>query len=497
MRSFALTPNGTVRSSYEYVEAWGMTTGAYSKVLRPRSVEEVLASFAVARRDRVPIVLRGGGNTYGDTSVNDRGHVLDLSGMKRVLAFDPSTGVVELEPGVTIEQLWKAILPRGYWPRVVSGTMFPAIGGALASNTHGKNNYAVGTIGDACREFDIALPTGEVLTCNRRDNSELFHAAIGGLGLLGAITRVVLETKRVWSGDLRVRASSPRNLREMMEYFEREKRGADYLVGWIDCFPGGDASGRGLIHHANYLHEGEDEYPARTLSIAHQELPPNILGVIPKGEVWRMLSLFNNDAGMRAINAAKYVAGRLESMRGPYLQAHAAFAFLLDYVPNWKWAYGRETGVRGMIQYQPFVPDAVAHDVFVELLERCRRAELVPYLGVFKRHRPDPFWLTHAVDGWSLAMDFKVDPSRRERLWKLCGEMTEVVIAAGGRFYFAKDSVVSADQARRFLPADRLAAFAALKRRCDPEGLIEGNLYRRAFRAWVDAAAPAASAKSA
>jgi len=462
-----------------------MAVGAHAKVLRPRSVEEVQQCFELARRDRKSIALRGGGNSYGDASVNEQGYVLDVSRMDRVLAFDPQTGVATLEPGVTIEKLWKTILPLGFWPRVVSGTMFPTIAGALAANIHGKNNFTVGTIGDACLEFDLVLPNGEHRVCNRQHHADLFHAAIGGFGLLGCFTRIVLQTKRVHSGNVRVRGVSTRNLREMMGYMEAQRSRADYLVGWIDCFPGGDASGRGLIHHADNLKPGEDPRPSESLRVAHQELPANLFGVFPKSQVWRILRLFNTDLGMRAINAAKYVAGQLEGMGEPYLQSHAGFSFLLDYVPNWKWAYGRERGERGLIQYQPFVPHAVAHDVHLELLARCRRAGQVPYLGVFKRHRPDPFWLTHAVDGWSFALDFKVDPSRRAELWKLCDELTEVVIAAGGRFYFAKDLVVAAEDTARFLPHDRLAAFAALKRECDPETLLEGNLYRRAFRDWI------------
>lgn len=477
--------NGALPSAYEYVEGWGMAVGAHAKVLRPRSVEEILRCYELARSERASLVLRGGGNSYGDASVNDRGYVLDISRMDRVLSFDRDSGVAVLEPGVTIEKLWKTILPQGWWPRVVSGTMFPTVAGALAANIHGKNNFRVGTIGDACRELDIVLPTGEVRTCSRERSADLFHAAIGGFGLLGCFSRVVLETKRVHSGDVRVRGVSTRNLRDMMEYFESAKGRADYLVGWIDCFPGGDASGRGLVHHAEYLEPGEDPHPERSLTVEHQELPANILGLFPKSQVWRFLRLFNSDLGMRGINAAKYVAGRLEGMGEPHLQSHAGFAFLLDYVPNWKWAYGRKPREQGLIQYQPFVPDGAAHDVYVELLDRCRRAGHVPYLGVFKRHRPDPFWLTHAVDGWSFALDFKVSPSRRESLWKLCDEMTEVVIAAGGRFYFAKDLVVQPEDTRRFLPEDRLAAFARLKRECDPETLLDGNLYRRAFRDWI------------
>lgn len=491
LETYSVRRRSKPEERFEYVEGWGMAVGAYARVMRPRSVEEVLACFRAASESGQQLTLRGGGNSYGDASMNSRGLILDVSRMNRVLAFDRQTGVATLEPGVTIEKLWKTILPLGFWPRVVSGTMFPTVAGALAANIHGKNNFAVGTIGDACLEFDIALPTGEVKTACREQNSDLFHAAIGGFGLLGCFTRIVLQTKRVHSGDLRVSASSPRTLREMMDYFEEHKREADYLVGWIDCFTGGDRAGRGLIHRADYLEPGEDPRPHETFQLAHQELPPNILGVFPKSQVWRILKLFNHDLGMRAINAAKYVSGRMESMGPPHRQSHAGFAFLLDYVPNWKWAYGRRRGQYGLIQYQPFIPHENALEAHGEILERCRRAGHVPYLGVFKRHRPDPFWLTHAVDGWSVAMDFKVSPARRESLWKLCDELTEVVIAAGGRFYFAKDAVVDARDAARFLPRDRMAAFADLKRACDPQNLLEGDLYRRAFRDWIEA--PAAS----
>jgi FAD/FMN-containing dehydrogenase len=324
-------------SDYEYVEGWGMAVGAPARVLRPRDLGELRAALALARAEHATLALRGAGCSYGDASTTARGHVLELSRMNRILRWDPAAGIAECEPGVTVEQLWKRILPDGWWPR----TMYPTLAGAAAMNIHGKNNYAVGTIGDAIDELDLIVASGEVRTCSRERNADLFHASIGGFGMLGAFTRIVLRTKRVHSGDLEVTGVACHDLAEIMEYVERRKGAADYLVGWVDCFARDDALGRGLVHDARHLAPGEDPEPERTLSVAHQELPRNILGVVPKSEVWRALALFNNDPGMRAINAAKYHAGRLEGMRGPYRQSHAAFAFLLDYGPNWKWAYGR------------------------------------------------------------------------------------------------------------------------------------------------------------
>jgi len=470
-----------VPTSYEYVEGWGMAAGAYSRVFRPRDVDGIREAYAATRRDGVTLGLRGTGNSYGDANVNEGGHVLDISRMNRFLDWNPETGIAVVEPGVTIEQLWKRILPDGWWPRVVSGTMFPTLAGAAAMNIHGKNNYAVGTIGDAILEFDVVLPDGEVVTASREQNADLFHAAIGGFGMLGCFSRIVLRTKKVHSGNVSVKAIPVRTLREMMDEFEWRKERADYLVGWIDCFPGGEKSGRGVIHEARYLKPGEDSHPEQTLKVSYQELPPNIAGVVPKSEMWRFLRLFNNDLGMRFINFAKYLAARMEGEDESFLQSHAGFAFLLDYVPNWKWAYGRDPVRKGLIQFQSFLPNETAHDTYTEMLARCRRAGIVPYLGVFKRHRPDPFWLTHAVDGWSFAMDFPVTPANRAALWALCDELTEVVLAAGGRFYFAKDLVIGQEDLLRYVPADRLQRFVEMKRALDPEMLLQTNLFRRVF----------------
>jgi decaprenylphospho-beta-D-ribofuranose 2-oxidase len=464
-------------ASFEHVEGWGMAVGAPSRVYRPTSVDELRAVLAECRREGVSLAPRGSGCSYGDASVNAGGRVLDVSRFARILSFDRETGVAELEPGVTIKDLWQHALPRGYWPRVVSGTMFPTVAGAAAMNIHGKNNFAVGTIGDAIREFDLLLPSGELVTCSREREADLFHAAIGGFGMLGLFTRIVLETKRVYSGDLEVTAISTRTLGAMMDAFEARTSTADYLVGWIDCFGRGSELGRGLVHVGRYLAPGEDPRPEETLAVEHQELPAKILRLFPKSEAWRLLGPFCNDRGMALINAAKFAAGKLESRRPPYRQSHAAFAFLLDYVPNWKWAYGKG----GLIQYQSFVPKETAREVYEELLRHCHHAGIVPYLGVLKRHRPDPFWLTHAVDGWSFAMDFKVTAANRERLWRHCAELTEIVLSGGGRFYFAKDLVLEPQHARRMFHPERLDAFLALKRRVDPDGLLATNLWRRLF----------------
>ena len=135
----------------------------------------------------------------------------------------------------------------------------------------------------------------------------------------------------------------------------------------------------------------------------------------------------------------------------------------------------------GLIQFQPFVPRAEGERVLGELVEECHRAGFVPYLGVLKRHRPDPFLMTHAIDGYSLAMDFAVSTSQKKRraLWEHCQHMAEVVLSAGGRFYYAKDAVLEASSYERIHGAESAARFAALRERLDPAGVLQTDLTRR------------------
>ncbi len=477
-----------VAQSYRYVEHWGMAGGGTTRVLYPRSVAELRSVFEEAHRARVPLTLRGTGNSYGDASTGTRGFVVDTSRFQRILAFDPATGIAEVEPGVTVRDLWQRSLPHGWWPRVVSGTSFPTIGGIAAANIHGKNNFALGTVGDALLEFDLLCPDGTLHTCSRERESELFHAAIGAFGLLGAFTRLKLCSKRVHSGELTVATFAGKDLAELMAYVQAHVDDADYLVGWLDCFARGDGLGRGQIHHARYLDEDEDPRAEETLALAHQAMSPMLFGLFPKSELWRVMRLLNHDLGVRWLNAVRYWQGRLEGCLPPRRWTHVEFAFLLDSVPNWKWSYGRRPG-HGLIQFQPFVPKERAHAVLSEILRRSQARGFVPYLGVLKRHRQDPFWLTHAVDGWSLALDYKVTPATQAALFAFCRELAELVLAAGGRFYFAKDSVLPSGVLGRMFSRERLEAFFALKRALDPQGVLESDLWRRVAPAELAAAA--------
>ncbi len=464
-----------MQKNFTQLENFGHSLSAPSYLTKPNTVEEIYSAFQLAKKTDLTVTARGAGRSYNDAALTGGGIVLDMCGMNAITQWDQSTGLITAQPGTTLEQLWQKVEPDGWWPPVVSGTMKTTLGGCLAANIHGKNNFKMGPIGEHVVEFNAILPTGAEITCSPKKNADLFYAMISGLGMLGIFTSVTMQMKRIHSGLLTVDAFPVQNLHGHLSSLLDGAPNHDYIVGWMDCIARGNSLGRGQIHATRYLHEGEDPNPQETMKISNQVLPPLIFGVFPKSLLHYFMSPFTNNLGTWGINTAKYIASL---RKHTFRQSHAAFHFLLDYVPDWELIYGRG----GLIQYQSFLPKETAEAAWTEILQLSHRNGLPSYLGVTKRHRPDKFLLTHAVDGFSLAMDFKVTNSNRIKLGAMVQEFDKIVLQAGGRFYFAKNSETTAETAQAFYGKETIEKFKKLKKRCDPNGLLESDLYRRIFR---------------
>ena len=463
-----------LNTTFTQLENFGHSLQSSSYRIPIQRTEDIYEAFQLAKKLGLKVAARGTGISYNDASLNGGGIVLDMRGMNQITAWDSATGVARCESGVTLEQLWQRVEPDGWWPPVVSGTMKTTLGGCLAVNIHGKNNFQAGPIGEHGIEFTAMLPTGALVTCSPKKNADLFYAMISGLGMLGVFTSITLKMKRIFSGLVAVDAWHAPNLNRHLSDLREHAPAYDYIVGWLDAFASGSSLGRGQIHGARQLNEGEDPNPQKTEALANQHLPDRFFGVVPKSMLYYFMKPMMNNAGMRFVNLGRYLLGlRAHTFR----QSHDEFHFLLDYAPGWERSFGRG----GLIQYQSFLPKETAEDAWRELLHLSQQRGLPSYLGVTKRHRPDKFLLTHSVDGFSLALDFKVTDLNRATLSMMLQEFDSIVLDAGGRFYFAKNSETSAGSTRKFLGDEAVAKFMKLKKRCDPHEMLESDLYRRVF----------------
>lgn len=454
------------------LEGWAMVRRAAGYVWQPTNVDEIRQVLALARATGHTIVPRGTGNSYNDAALSREEMVLDCSQLRRVLAWDPTSGIITVEPGVTVRDLWRATIADGWWPPVVPGTMGPTLGGCAAMNVHGKNAWRMGSIGEHILSFDLLAPDGSLATVTPASDPALFHAAIGGLGMLGIITSLTLQLQAISAGVLAVRKFAAASLVEMFAHFAEQTPTADYLVGWIDGFARGANLGRGLVERADFMAGGDP----RLLHPAAQDMPAKIAGVMPRAQLWRFMRPIFTDPAMRVANEAQFRRGALTAGQAHHVP-HAQFHFLHDYVPNWKraWLPG------GLRQFQVFVPHEHAQAVFAELLQRSQHAGLVPYLCVFKQHRADPFLLAYQLDGFSLSLDYHVTARNAAKIDTLFADMRAPVVASGGRFYLAKDDALDAATYARTVGIDRVASFLALKQARDPANILHSDLFQRIF----------------
>jgi FAD/FMN-containing dehydrogenase len=468
----------------EVLEGYGMRQKAPCRVVRPCDAAEMAAALAYAREQGLSVGLRGSGCSYGDAALNAGQLVLDCSRMRRILAWDAATGVITVEPGVTIEDLWRATLADGWWPPVIPGTMAVSVGGAAAGNIHGKNQWRHGSFGQHILRFELLLTSGEILTCSPEEHPDLYSAAIGGWGLLGCFTAITLQLRRIHSGLVAVRQTAHRSLDELLAALDAGTRpGADgleatHLVGWIDTGARGKRVGRGLLKSMRELGPGEDSHPERTLDPQSQPPPSRIFGVLPTSWVPILGKPIATPLGIRVANYAIWRRGNLPGASRPHLERYVPANFMLNFFPNFKRVY--RPG--GLIQHQTFAPRTIAVDLFREVLARSQRRGVEPSLAVLKSHQPSPFLLNYLPDGYSLALDYAMPFGRRTRTLALMQELNELVAAAGGGFFLAKDSTLRPDEFARAFAPEALARFRALKAEYDPEELLQTDIYRRVVK---------------
>ena len=152
---------------------------------------------SIAAKDQMLAV--GNRRSYGDVCVNDGGTVIDLSCLNKFIAFDRANGILRCEAGVTLWQVAKFCVPQGWFLPVTPGTGFVTVGGAVANDVHGKNHHVSGSFGCFVKSLGLRRSKEGDLTCSETENSSLFAATIGGLGLTGTITWVEIQLKSMRS----------------------------------------------------------------------------------------------------------------------------------------------------------------------------------------------------------------------------------------------------------------------------------------------------------
>lgn len=442
------------RSMPALLAGWGNHPVEPVRLYRPEGAGEIAA--LLRSRHEPTCLARGLGRSYGDTALNQGGAILLQTQLGRFIAFDPQTNVLECEAGTSLADIVKHFLPRGYFLPVTPGTKYVTVGGAIANDVHGKNHHCDGSFADHVLDFALLLASGEVRTCSRSENSDLFWATVGGIGLTGVILTARIRLMPVESGYLRVDFRRAANLEQALSLLAATESRYRYSVAWIDCLAAGASLGRSVLMLGDGApREAVKADPLRVAPGPRLRMPLYL-------PAWAL-----NPTTVRLFNEFYY---RVHP-DGTGLVHYDPFFYPLDAIADWNRMYGRS----GFVQYQAVFPTATSLAGLTALLERLSRVRLASFLAVLKSMGDGgQGLLAFPLRGYTLALDI---PVRGPELTPLLRELDQLVLRHGGRLYLAKDSAMSAETFAAMYPG--LRQFQEIKRRVDPEGVFSSSMARR------------------
>lgn len=408
--------------------------------------------------EQTPFIPRGNGRCYGDASLAKR--TISTLKYNKILSFDAAKGVFSCQSGLTLDQILEVIVPKGWFLPVTPGTKFITVGGAVASDVHGKNHHIDGSFSNHILEMDVTLSSRETLTCSPVMNPDLFEATCGGMGLTGIITRVSFQLKKMETSFIRQKQIKAANLEELIRLFETHQH-YTYSVAWIDCLKKGAHFGRSILmlgEHAllTDLSEKQKQDPLRLPRKKQINFPFNLPS-------W-VLNAFT----VKAFNYLFYTKNFKKEINS--VISYEPFFYPLDAILHWNRGYGKN----GFVQYQ-FVLPLEAKQGLVEILNQISDKGLGSFLAVLKVFGKQESIISFPKEGYTLALDFPVRPG----LLAFLDELDLVVLRYGGRLYMSKDARMKPEVLQSGYPD--LGKFKDIVRKYNPDGRIHSLQSDRLF----------------
>lgn len=401
------------------IKNWGNYPAIDTIMETPADEADALRRIATG----APAIGRGLGRCYGDSALNPT-RILSSSRMDHMLEFNPETGVLVAEAGVSLAEIVEVFAPKGWFVPVTPGTKFVTLGGAVASDVHGKNHHVSGTFGQHVLFVDIITAESGLVRCSPEENADLFHATLGGHGLTGLIVAVAVRLVRIPSVWIRQRGVKARNLAEIMEAFETYAH-YTFSVAWIDCLKRGNAMGRSFLMCGEFA--TPDELPAR-----RRAKPFAVPAARPLSVPFYFPGIALNSLSVKAFNALYY--GKAPAGVSDTIVSYNSFFYPLDAIHHWNRIYGK----RGFTQYQCVIPKEASQIGLPHILKRISESGLGSFLAVLKLFGKQETFagnISFPMEGYTLALDFPIS----SRLFPVLDELDQIVLDYGGRHYLTKD----------------------------------------------------------
>lgn len=428
------------------LSGWGNYPVVKARVYRP----ERLRDFAHMGKE-IHWIPRGLGRSYGDASLNPHGGTLWMRRINCFLDFEPESGVLYAEAGVSFEEILRVFVPRGWFLPVTPGTKYVTLGGAIAADIHGKNHHVHGSLYNYIEALELILPSGEKIFCSRKQDRDIFEATIGGNGLTGVILAAYLRLIPIETSYIRQAVFKTANLQETLQILSQLDQEYPFSVAWVDGFSRGKRLGRAIVQFGRFAKQNELDGRWRNHPL---RIHPSPTISIPAYGV----NLLLNKLTVRAFNNSHYAFCKPRESTVHYNE----FFYPLDCIAHWNRLYGR----RGFLQWQCVVPPDAGEKTLTAIFQFSHEQGWFPYLAVLKRMGSGRGWLSFPVEGFTLALDYP----NRSGIEAFISRLNELVLNAGGRIYLTKDAVLTKSVFEQMYP--ELDRWKGVKRAVDPNNVF-------------------------
>ncbi len=454
------------------LHGWGRTARTTAHVLSTPDVEVIKAAVAQVAEDNSDkpdylkrgVIARGMGRSYGDPAQNAGGLVIDMQPLNKIHSIDPESAIVDVDAGVTLDQLMKAALPYGLWVPVLPGTRQVTIGGAIGPDIHGKNHHSAGSFGNHVVSMELLVADGRVLHLEPEgESADLFWATVGGMGLTGIVLRAKIRMTKTETAYFISDTDRTDNLDETVAFHsDGSEHNYTYSSAWFDVISGGSKLGRSTISRGSLATlEQLEEYAPK---LAKDPLKFNAPQLMTVPDIFPNFTM--NKFTLMGIGEAYF---RMGAPARNKIKNLTQFYQPLDLIGEWNRGYGSN----GFLQYQ-FVVPTEAVDPFKEIIADMQSSGHYSALNVFKLFGPgNKSPLSYPMPGWNVCVDFPIKPG----LGDFLDDLDRRVLEFGGRLYLAKESRTSAENFHKMYPG--LEGWLKLRNDIDPTGVFASDMSRR------------------
>ncbi len=452
-------------------------TQTRSLVARPTTIEQCREALDYCRRNGMTICARGAGRAYGDLALNDGQALLDMCKMNRILDFDKEKAQITVEAGTRLVDIFQHIHHLLLTLPSSPTESHSSVAGAICANVNGKDGWKQGNFSHQVVSFKMLLADGEVLTIDR--SHELFHAVMGGIGLLGVIVEATLQLKKIPSNFVEIERIPASDVDALLETLAEIEVTHDMVVVWVDAYARGSKTGRSVVHAAKWVErEDTEEERLKFLGAGFKSLDSHRrLGLALHERFGPVLTLmlYAQRPLVSVFNKLYYLMGRMAYRAGFSSNSELFLRFSFEASFTVPPAH-LVCGPRGYTVQLNF-PRAEAREAIIELLGICQTSPSPPVTTILRAHKADDGMLSFSQEGYSL--NFEFHPKKRNEVAsrEVVDRLIEATIQRGGKIHLAKDQVLRPEQFYRVYP--RFEELLEIKKELDPEGLFTSDLARR------------------